>query len=134
MAPDGKTAMGEFTDNQGTGHDTGKVVWRRLGKGAKGSNAVAGSWRLDHVESASGNGFDPNHDDLSGWQDHENGHPRHAEWRHDGDGARQAIEWEQCVPPMAGRRKIPFSDLSFRGSAGSQCRTGRHGVYLPAKR
>jgi len=59
VAPDGKTAMEEFTDNQGSGHDTGKVVWRRVGKGAKGSNAVAGSWRLDHVDSASGNIFDP---------------------------------------------------------------------------
>lgn len=59
VAADGKTAVNEFTDSDGADHATGKVVLKRVAKGAPGSNALAGSWRLDHVESASGNVFDP---------------------------------------------------------------------------
>ena len=59
VAPDGKTAIEEFTDTNGADHATGKGMLKRVAKGASGSNAVAGSWRLDHVDSGSGNVFDP---------------------------------------------------------------------------
>lgn len=59
VAADGKTATNEFTHTDGADHATGKVVLKRVAKGAPGSNALAGSWRLDHVDSASGNVYDP---------------------------------------------------------------------------
>lgn len=59
VAVDGKTATGEFSDHNGSNNAEGKAVWKRVAEGAPGSNAVAGSWRLDHVLSASGNVFDP---------------------------------------------------------------------------
>lgn len=57
VASDGHTASGEFNNTNGSDKAAGKVTWKRVAKGASGSNAVAGSWRLDHVDSASG--FDP---------------------------------------------------------------------------
>lgn len=59
VSADGKTATNEFNNNNGSDHAAGNVVLKRVAKGAPGSNAVAGSWRLDHVASASGNVFDP---------------------------------------------------------------------------
>ncbi|HLI19457.1 MAG TPA: hypothetical protein VKV22_14460 [Rhodanobacteraceae bacterium] len=59
VAANGNTATIEFNDNNGSDHATGRGVLRRVAKGTPGSNAVAGSWRLDHVESGSGNVFDP---------------------------------------------------------------------------
>ena len=59
VAADGNTATEEFNDNDGSDHASGKGVLKRVAKGAAGSNSVAGSWRLDHVDSGSGNVFDP---------------------------------------------------------------------------
>lgn len=58
-APDGKTATEEFTIYAGSSTSTGKGVLKRVENGASGSNAVAGSWRLDHVVSGGGAVFDP---------------------------------------------------------------------------
>lgn len=58
-APDGKTATEEFNVYAGSTPSTGKGVLKRVAKGAPGSNAVAGSWRLDHVLSGGGAVFDP---------------------------------------------------------------------------
>ncbi|TAN04124.1 MAG: hypothetical protein EPN36_09995 [Rhodanobacteraceae bacterium] len=58
-APDGKTATEEFNIYAGSTPSTGKGVLKRVAKGAPGSNAVAGSWRLDHVISGGGAVFDP---------------------------------------------------------------------------
>lgn len=59
VAPDGKTATHEFTIHSGASLTTAKEVLKREAKGAPGSNAVAGSWRPDHVVSGSGASFDP---------------------------------------------------------------------------
>jgi hypothetical protein len=59
VAPDGKTATEEFNIYAGSSPSTGKGVLKRVAKGALGSNAVAGSWRLDHVVSGGGAVFDP---------------------------------------------------------------------------
>ncbi|MDA3914411.1 hypothetical protein [Oleiagrimonas sp.] len=59
VAADGKTATNDFTYSNGADHATGKAVMKRVAKGAPGSNALAGSWRLDHVESATGTTYDP---------------------------------------------------------------------------
>lgn len=56
VAPDGKTATYEFTDSSGTTPVTGKAVVNHVATGAKGSNAVAGSWKFGHWESMSDNG------------------------------------------------------------------------------
>ncbi|MGH8145882.1 MAG: hypothetical protein ACREPY_06070 [Rhodanobacteraceae bacterium] len=58
-APDGKTATEAFNIYSGSSPSTGKGVLKRVAKGAPGSNAVAGSWRLDHVVSGGGAIFDP---------------------------------------------------------------------------
>lgn len=57
VAPDGKTANYEFTSYTSTGTATGKGVAERVAKGAPGSNAVAGTWKFGHMESASANGL-----------------------------------------------------------------------------
>ncbi len=59
VAADGNRATEEFKDNNGSDHATGKGILKRVAKGASGSNAVAGSWRLEQVDSGSGNIFDP---------------------------------------------------------------------------
>lgn len=58
-ATDGKTAIEEFTVYSGASPSNGKGVLKRVAMGVPGSNAAAGSWRLDHVESGSGSVFDP---------------------------------------------------------------------------
>jgi hypothetical protein len=58
-APDGKTAIEAFNIHSGSSLSTGKGVLKRVAKGAPGSNAVAGSWRLDHAVSGGGAVFDP---------------------------------------------------------------------------
>lgn len=55
VASDGKTATEDFTNHDSTGSMSAKIVMDRVAKGAPGSNAAAGSWRLGHVISASGN-------------------------------------------------------------------------------
>ncbi|TAN06407.1 MAG: hypothetical protein EPN38_09220 [Rhodanobacteraceae bacterium] len=58
VASDGKTATSELTIYQnGSEIVNGKAAYGRVAKGAHGSNAVAGSWRLSHVVGASGNGL-----------------------------------------------------------------------------
>lgn len=55
-ATDGKTATEEFTNSSGATPVTGKVVIARVTKGAAGSNAMTGSWRLKNFDNMSDNG------------------------------------------------------------------------------
>lgn len=57
VAADGKTIDAEFTNTSGSSPVTAKGVFERVGKGASGSNAVAGSWQLKHVDNVSANGL-----------------------------------------------------------------------------
>lgn len=59
VAPDGKTATESFNVYSGSNHSTGSGVLKRVAEGSPGSNAVAGSWRLDHVTSGGGPIFSP---------------------------------------------------------------------------
>ncbi|WEN15660.1 hypothetical protein PY254_03000 [Rhodanobacter sp. AS-Z3] len=55
VAPDGKTAVGEYTSyREGSAPMTGKVAFDRVGKAPKGLNAASGSWHFDHVISEGG--------------------------------------------------------------------------------
>ncbi|MEO6925185.1 MAG: hypothetical protein ABI129_00840, partial [Rhodanobacter sp.] len=54
VAADGKTATGESTSNRNGSESRSTVIFDRVAKGAAGSNAVSGSWRLGHMVSASG--------------------------------------------------------------------------------
>lgn len=55
VAADGKTATGEATMyKDGAADMTRKVAFHRVGKAPSGTNAAAGSWRMDRVVSASG--------------------------------------------------------------------------------
>ncbi|MGH8190989.1 MAG: hypothetical protein ACREP2_06040 [Rhodanobacteraceae bacterium] len=48
VAADGKTATYEFTNDSGASPVTGKLMVKRIAKGAPGSNAVAGTWQFEH--------------------------------------------------------------------------------------
>lgn len=55
VAADGKTATSEFTDyHDGVATGGAKATFKRVGKGAPGSHAVAGSWQFGRGISASG--------------------------------------------------------------------------------
>ncbi len=54
VAADGKTATGDATRyKDGAASGTSKMTFDRVGKMASGSNPAAGSWRMDHMVSAS---------------------------------------------------------------------------------
>ena len=55
VAPDGKTATGEATSyKDGSAVMTSKMTFNRVGKAPSAGNAAAGSWRMSHMDSASG--------------------------------------------------------------------------------
>ena len=56
VAPDGKTATATSTMNRNGSESTSKAMYHRVGTAPAGSNAVSGSWRLDHLEDMSGAG------------------------------------------------------------------------------
>lgn len=56
VAADGKTATSTFTNyRDGVKTFGGSVVYQRVAKGAAGSNAMAGTWRMGHVADTTGN-------------------------------------------------------------------------------
>lgn len=54
-AADGKTATSEFTNDSGTAPVTGKMEMVKVADAPAGSNMVAGSWQLKHVDNVSAN-------------------------------------------------------------------------------
>ena len=54
VAADGKTATAESTSNRNGSASTSKAMFHRVGKATAGANAVAGSWRFDHLVDVSG--------------------------------------------------------------------------------
>ena len=58
VAPDGNTAVTEFTDHPPQGGPvTGKVTTERVGKAAAGASPISGSWRMKKVDTVSDNGL-----------------------------------------------------------------------------
>jgi hypothetical protein len=57
VSPDGKTLTDKFTDTTGTQPVTGEVTSTRVAEGAKGSHALAGSWREESFKNISSNGL-----------------------------------------------------------------------------
>lgn len=55
VAPDGKTATFESVSNRSDNSSTIKGTMTRIGKGAEGSHALAGSWHTSSFQSASDN-------------------------------------------------------------------------------
>lgn len=55
VAADGKTGTYEFTDTSGQSPVNGKLVFDRADKGASGSNAAAGTWKLKNFANLSAN-------------------------------------------------------------------------------